>query len=29
MAKIKYVEHNGKEHVVDVKTGMSVMEGAV
>ena len=29
MAKIKYIEHNGKEHVVDVKPGMTVMEGAV
>jgi 2Fe-2S ferredoxin len=29
MAKIKYIEHSGKEHVVDVKSGMSVMEGAV
>lgn len=29
MAKVKYIEHNGKEHVVDVKSGMSVMEGAV
>ena len=29
MAKIKYIEHSGKEHVVDVKTGMTVMEGAV
>ena len=29
MAKITYVEFNGKEHVVDVKTGLSVMEGAV
>ena len=29
MAKIKYIEHNGKEHVVEVKSGMSVMEGAV
>ena len=29
MAKITYVEHNGKEHVLDVKTGLSVMEGAV
>jgi len=29
MAKITYVEHNGTEHVVDVKTGLSVMEGAV
>jgi 2Fe-2S ferredoxin len=29
MAKITYIEHNGTEHVVDVKTGVSVMEGAV
>ena len=29
MAKITYVEHNGAEHVIDVKTGLSVMEGAV
>jgi 2Fe-2S ferredoxin len=29
MAKITYVEHNGTEHVIDVKTGQSVMEGAV
>jgi 2Fe-2S ferredoxin len=29
MAKIKYIEHSGKEHVVDVKPGMTVMEGAV
>ena len=29
MPKIKYVEHNGKEHVVEVPTGWSVMEGAV
>ena len=29
MAKIKYIENSGKEHVVDVKPGMSVMEGAV
>lgn len=29
MAKIKYIEHNGKEHTVDVKPGLSVMEGAV
>ena len=29
MAKIKYIEHNGKEHVVEVKSGMTVMEGAV
>jgi 2Fe-2S ferredoxin len=29
MAKITYVEHNGTEHVIDVKTGVSIMEGAV
>jgi 2Fe-2S ferredoxin len=29
MAKITYVEHNGAEHVIDVKAGLSVMEGAV
>jgi 2Fe-2S ferredoxin len=29
MPKIKYVEWNGKEHVVDVPVGWSVMEGAV
>ena len=29
MAKITYIEHDGTEHVVDVKTGLSVMEGAV
>ena len=29
MAKIKYIEHGGKEHVVEVKSGMTVMEGAV
>jgi 2Fe-2S ferredoxin len=29
MAKITYIEHNGKEHVIDVAPGMSVMEGAV
>jgi 2Fe-2S ferredoxin len=28
MAKITYVEHSGKEHVVDVPTGLTVMEGA-
>ncbi|MHC0053226.1 2Fe-2S iron-sulfur cluster-binding protein [Actibacterium sp. D379-3] len=28
MAKITYIEHNGTEHVVDVATGMTVMEGA-
>ena len=29
MAKITYIQHDGAEHVVDVKTGLSVMEGAV
>ena len=29
MPKIKYVEHNGKEHVAEVPEGWSVMEGAV
>ncbi|MCR8825929.1 2Fe-2S iron-sulfur cluster-binding protein [Pseudosulfitobacter koreensis] len=28
MAKITYIEHGGKEHVVDVSNGMTVMEGA-
>ena len=29
MAKITYIEHGGTEHTVDVKTGLSVMEGAI
>ena len=29
MPKITYIEHNGAEHVVDAKTGLSVMRGAV
>jgi 2Fe-2S ferredoxin len=29
MAKITYVEHDGTTHEVDVKPGMSVMEGAI
>ncbi|MDD3444711.1 MAG: 2Fe-2S iron-sulfur cluster-binding protein [Zavarzinia sp.] len=29
MAKITYIEHNGTRHVIDVKNGLSVMEGAV
>lgn len=29
MAKITYIEHTGKEHVIDVENGMTVMEGAV
>ena len=28
MVKITYVEHGGKEHVVDVEEGLTVMEGA-
>jgi 2Fe-2S ferredoxin len=28
MAKITYVEHSGREHVVDVANGLTVMEGA-
>ena len=29
MANITYIEHNGTEHTIEVKTGQSVMEGAV
>ena len=29
MAKITYIEHDGTEHVIDAKSGMTVMEGAV
>ena len=29
MPKITYIEHNGTEHVLEVKSGLSVMEGAV
>lgn len=29
MPKITYIEHNGKEHVVEVPSGWSIMEGAV
>jgi 2Fe-2S ferredoxin len=29
MAKITYIEHDGKAHVVEVETGWSVMKGAV
>ena len=29
MTKIKYIEHNGNEHLVDVQNGLTVMEGAV
>lgn len=28
MAKITYIEHGGTEHVVEVATGLTVMEGA-
>jgi 2Fe-2S ferredoxin len=29
MPKITYVEFDGKEHAVEVKSGLSVMEGAI
>ena len=29
MAKIKYIEHNGKSHTINVANGLSIMEGAV
>ena len=29
MAKITYIEHDGTEHVAEVKPGLSVMEGAI
>jgi 2Fe-2S ferredoxin len=29
MAKVTYIEHDGTEHVIDVKPGLTVMEGAV
>ena len=29
MTKIKYVEHNGNQHEIDVANGLSVMEGAI
>ena len=29
MAKITYVEHNGKSHTIRVENGLTVMEGAV
>ncbi len=28
MAKITYIEHNGTKHEIDVKPGLTVMEGA-
>ena len=29
MPKVKYIEHNGKSHTIDVQNGLTVMEGAV
>jgi 2Fe-2S ferredoxin len=29
MAKITYIENNGKNHTVEVSNGLSVMEGAI
>ena len=29
MAKITYIEHNGKSHTIDVANGLTVMEGAI
>ena len=29
MAKITYIEHNGKSHTINVDNGLTVMEGAV
>ena len=29
MSKITYIEYNGKSHSVDVKNGLTVMEGAI
>ena len=29
MAKITYIEHTKEKHIVEVPSGMSVMEGAV
>ena len=29
MTKITYIEHNGKEHTIDVQNGLTVMEGAL
>ena len=29
MAKITYIENNGKSHTIDVANGLSVMEGAL
>ena len=29
MSKITYIEHTGKTHTIDVRNGLTVMEGAV
>ena len=29
MAKITYIEHNGKSHTLEVANGLTVMEGAI
>jgi ferredoxin, 2Fe-2S len=29
MPKVTYIEHNGREHVIEVAVGATVMEGAV
>ena len=29
MAKITYIEHNGRSHTINVENGLTVMEGAV
>ena len=29
MAKVTYIEHNGTSHTIEVRNGLSVMEGAV
>jgi ferredoxin, 2Fe-2S len=29
MAKVTYIEHNGKEHTIEVPLGSTVMEGAI
>ncbi len=29
MAKITYIEHNGKSHTINVANGLTVMEGAI
>ena len=29
MAKITYIEHSGKSHTIQIKNGLTVMEGAV